>query len=135
MTVILQDPTSLGVPSSRHPLSDAVADANLIAQPMLADAVVTASQPDAPSTSTITFELESHGGYERTVKGTIAYLDDEAQTYMVRKLDGQLARVPLRDITSARVDLRERDGLSLSSDLEGLGTGGRRSTSGGAGTG
>jgi hypothetical protein len=44
------------------------------------------------------FELESPGGYRRTVTGTIAYLDDEAQTYMVRALDGALIRVPLRDI-------------------------------------
>ncbi|HEV8622309.1 MAG TPA: hypothetical protein VGR33_05405 [Actinomycetota bacterium] len=30
--------------------------------------------------------------------GTIAYLDDEAKTYMVRAPDGALIRVPLRDI-------------------------------------
>jgi hypothetical protein len=44
------------------------------------------------------FELESPGGYRRTVAGTIAYLDAEAQTYMVRAPDGALIRVPLRDI-------------------------------------
>jgi hypothetical protein len=32
------------------------------------------------------------------VTGTIAYLDDEAQTYMVLTSDGALIRVPLRDI-------------------------------------
>jgi hypothetical protein len=32
------------------------------------------------------------------VTGTIAYLDDEAKTYMVRALDGELIRVPLRDV-------------------------------------
>ena len=49
------------------------------------------------------FELESRGGYQRTVIGTVAYLDDDAQTYMVLRGngDGQLVRVPLRDITSA----------------------------------
>lgn len=30
--------------------------------------------------------------------GTIAYLDEEAQTYMVRASDGELIRVPVRDI-------------------------------------
>ncbi len=49
------------------------------------------------------FELESRGGYVRTVTGTVAYLDEEAETYMVLRGngDGELLRVPLRDITSA----------------------------------
>lgn len=46
----------------------------------------------------VSFEVESRGGYRRTVTGTIAYLDDEAQTYMVLAPDGALIRVPLRDI-------------------------------------
>jgi hypothetical protein len=46
----------------------------------------------------VSFELESPGGYRRTVTGTIAYLDDEAQTYMVLATDGALIRAPLRDI-------------------------------------
>lgn len=45
-----------------------------------------------------TFELESHGGHLRTVSGTIAYLDNEAKTYMVSAADGELLRVPVRDI-------------------------------------
>jgi hypothetical protein len=49
----------------------------------------------------VTFELESPGGYLRRVTGTIAYLDNEAQTYMVRAPDGTLIRVPLRDIKKA----------------------------------
>jgi hypothetical protein len=32
------------------------------------------------------------------VTGTIAYLDEEADAYMVTKADGHLIRVPLRDI-------------------------------------
>ena len=32
--------------------------------------------------------------------GTVAYLDAEADTYMVVADDGELLRVPLRDITS-----------------------------------
>ena len=47
------------------------------------------------------FEVESRGGYARTVVGQVAYLDDEAQTYMVLTRDGVLVRVPLRDITSS----------------------------------
>lgn len=46
----------------------------------------------------ISFELESPGGYRRTVTGRIAYLDDEAQTYMLRAPDGRLIRAPVRDI-------------------------------------
>ena len=47
------------------------------------------------------FEVESRGGYVRTVVGRVAYLDDEAQTYMVLTRAGTLVRVPLRDITSS----------------------------------
>jgi hypothetical protein len=47
------------------------------------------------------FEVESPGGYARTVVGHLAYFDDEAQTYMVLTRDGVLVRVPLRDITSS----------------------------------
>jgi hypothetical protein len=48
------------------------------------------------------FEVESRGGYARTVVGRLAYFDDEAQTYMVLTRSGVLVRVPLRDITSSR---------------------------------
>ena len=48
------------------------------------------------------FDLESHGGYAHTVTGTIAYLDEEAQTFMVLTREDELARVPLRDIVSTR---------------------------------
>lgn len=46
----------------------------------------------------VSFELESPGGYRRTVNGTIAYLDEEAHTYMIRAPDRALIRVPMRDI-------------------------------------
>jgi hypothetical protein len=49
------------------------------------------------------FEVESRGGYARTVVGRVAYLDDEAQTYMVLTRAGMLVRVPLRDITGSSV--------------------------------
>jgi hypothetical protein len=69
------------------------------------------------------FELASRGGYVRTVTGTIAYLDEEAQTYMVL-VDGELVRVPLRDITSTRdTSMSDGDGSGSERDTEGLGTG------------
>ena len=50
----------------------------------------------------ISFDLESHGGYARTVSGTVAFLDREAETYMVLAPNGALLRVPLRDIKATR---------------------------------
>ena len=49
-----------------------------------------------------TFELESRGGYARTVTGLVAYLDDAAETYIVLGRDGGLRRVPVREIMSSR---------------------------------
>jgi hypothetical protein len=81
MSIILQDPVHLETPS-RSPVRPAA--------------------PLDPGTASgereVSFELQSPGGYRRTVTGTIAYLDDEAKTYMVRALDGELIRVPLRDV-------------------------------------
>jgi hypothetical protein len=67
------------------------------------------------------FELASRGGYARTVTGTVAYLDEQAETYMVLA-DGELLRVPLRDITSRHEEtpIYETD-RSLNGDTEGLG--------------
>jgi hypothetical protein len=43
---------------------------------------------------------------------------------MVRGTDGDLIRVPLRDVTAARVDApSERDELRSERDVDGLGTG------------
>lgn len=69
------------------------------------------------------FELASRGGYVRTVTGTIAYLDEDAETFMVL-VDDELVRVPLRDITSLHEESANggADG-SLERDAEGLGTG------------
>jgi hypothetical protein len=81
MSIILQDPIHLETPT-RSPVRPAA--------------------PLDPRTASgereVSFELESPGGYRRTVAGTIAYLDDEAQTYMVLAPDEALIRVPLRDI-------------------------------------
>ena len=54
------------------------------------------------------FDVESRGGYARTVVGRVAYFDDEAQTYMVLTRAGMLVRVPLRDITSSHVVAAEK---------------------------
>ncbi len=56
----------------------------------------------------ISFDLESRGGYARTVVGRVAYLDDQAQTYMVLTRAGKLVRVPLRDITISQVVSAEK---------------------------
>ena len=81
MSIVLQDPVHLETPT-RSPVRPAA--------------------PLDPRTVSgerkVSFELESPGGYRRTVTGTIAYLDEEAHTYMVLAVDGELIRVPLRDI-------------------------------------
>jgi hypothetical protein len=81
MSTILQDPVDLESPS-RSPVRPAA--------PLY--------PISAAGKREVSFELESPGGYRRTVTGRIAYLDDEAQTYMVRGPDGELIRMPLRDI-------------------------------------
>ena len=60
-------------------------------------------QPTAPldpaiDTPTRTFQLESRGGYSRSVTGKVAYLDAAAMTYMVMTDDRTLTRVPIREI-------------------------------------
>lgn len=81
MSIVPQDPIHLEAPS-RSP--------------------VRPTAPLDPGTTSgereVSFELESRGGYRRIVTGTIAYLDEEAHTYMVLAADGELIRVPLRDI-------------------------------------
>jgi hypothetical protein len=48
------------------------------------------------------FDLESPGGYLRTVTGTVAFFDREAETYMVQEHGGALRRVPVREIKATR---------------------------------
>ncbi len=100
MTITLQDPTGPRDPSSRHAFREVVPEPTLTAPPTLAEQLLAefGSGEVARETS---FELESHGGYARTVAGTVAYIDQQAQTFMVRVRDGCLIRVPLRDVTSA----------------------------------
>jgi hypothetical protein len=64
--------------------------------------IVPAEPADAPiprKERQLSVELQSPGGHLRMVAGTIAYLDEEAQTYMVDGPDGSLIRVPIRAIT------------------------------------
>jgi hypothetical protein len=86
-----------------------------------ADDVRTALRANGGKTS---FELASRGGYARTVTGIVAYLDEDAQTYMVLDDDDALLRVPLRDITSSRESpMNDGDRAGSPRDAEGLGTG------------
>jgi hypothetical protein len=127
MTITLRDPTDHRFSPSTGPSSDVAAETKLIAPRTLADELLTGSRRDGAASGT-TFELESHGGYAHTVTGTIAYLDEEARTFMVRELDGRLTPVPLRDVTSARTISGERE-PGPGPDAQGLGTGIPRSTS------
>jgi hypothetical protein len=102
MTITLQDPTSQRDPSSRHAFPEIAGEPNLRASETLADELL-ASFRVGEGTSETSFEVASHGGYARTVIGTVVHLDEEAQTFIVRDLDGELIRVPLRDVTSADV--------------------------------
>ena len=78
--------------------------------------------PPGPEGTTF-FGLASRGGYVRNVTGTVAYLDEQAETYMVLA-DGELLRVPLRDIT-ARHEMAAIGEIDRSPDrdAEGLGIG------------
>ena len=83
---ILQDPVRPFDPSMPAP------------SPLPAEDVQTAMRPRGSRGKT-SFELASRGGYLRKVTGTIAYFDEDADTYMVLAGD-ELVRVPLRDITA-----------------------------------
>jgi hypothetical protein len=89
--------------------------------PRPAEDVRTTMRPRHPRKTS--FELASPGGYLRKVTGSIAYLDEEADTYMVLA-HGELVRVPLRDITARHEEMPigEID-RSSHADADGLGTG------------
>ncbi len=121
--VTLQDPTRQRDPSSRHAFPDVVGEPKLRASRTLAEELLARFRGGGAASET-SFELESHGGYARTVVGTVAYLDEQAQTFMVRVADGRLIRVPLRDVTSATIGISsERYGSRFDRDFDGLGTG------------
>ncbi len=99
MTVALQEPVLVRDPAARHAL------------------------PDLETLGQATFELESHGGYARTVTGKVAYFDEQAETYLVLEPAGTMARVPVRDIVSSRVASTGEPDRRPRRDDEGLGTG------------
>jgi hypothetical protein len=99
MTTTLQDPALKRDPTSRHAFPEVPGEPELRARPTLAEELL-ASYRRGELESETAFELGSHGGYARSVTGTISYLDEEANTFMLRGMDGELIRVPLRDVTS-----------------------------------
>ncbi len=101
MCVTLQDPTRERDPSSRHAFPDLVVEPELRASPTLAEDLI-ARYGAGEAATEISFEVESHGGHLRTVTGTIEYLDEEAETFMMREDDRRL-RVPIRDVRSASI--------------------------------
>ncbi len=46
----------------------------------------------------VSFQFELPNGFVGEVVGMLEYYDTDAQTFMVRKKDGGLARVPLRGV-------------------------------------
>ena len=128
MTITLQDPTRQRDPSSGHAFPDIVGEPKLRAPRTLAEELLARFRGSGAASET-SFELESRGGYARTVIGTFAYLDEEAQTFMVRVADGRLVRVPLRDVTSADVGISSEPDGSTGRDIDGLGAGPGRTIS------
>lgn len=121
MTITLEEAARSRVPSSRYELGVADGIATLRAPRTLAEELL-ASLLGTGAGAEASFELASHGGFVRSVTGTVAYVDDQAQTVMVRVADGELARVPLRDVTLARVgSTHERDAMRRWRDEEGFG--------------
>jgi hypothetical protein len=99
MTITLQDPALERDPTSRHAFPEVPGEGELRAPQTLAEELLASFRRGALDSET-TFELGSHGGYARSVTGMITYLDEEANTFMLRDRDEELIRVPLRDVTS-----------------------------------
>ncbi|HEX5937974.1 MAG TPA: hypothetical protein VFZ75_09850 [Actinomycetota bacterium] len=118
----LPEGDSVGEPRTLPPLRDELPRRPAMRVPSAApaDDVRTALRAHGGKT---TFELASRGGYARTVTGIVAYVDEEAQTYMVLGDDDELLRVPLREITSSRESpMNDGDRPGSRRDAEGLGT-------------
>jgi len=124
MTITLRDPTDHRFAPTTAPSS--TGGAELIAPRTLAEELLAGFRTGGMEAG-ISFELESHGGYAHTVSGTIAYLDEEARTFMVREAGGRLTPVPLRDVTGWLAATSDASLQEPARDGEGLGTGVRRS--------
>ena len=51
----------------------------------------------------VSFQFELPNGFVGEVVGVLEYFDEEAATYMVRRKDGGLARVPRRGVRFGKV--------------------------------
>jgi len=123
MTITLQDPTSPRDPSARHAFPRVIGELPLTPPRTLAEELLAEFRGGEPASET-SFELASHGGYARTVVGTVAYVDEQAEAFTVRVRDGGLIRAPLRDVTSAdRTTASEAEGSNVGRHVEALGTG------------
>jgi hypothetical protein len=120
---ILKDPVRPFNPSLPLKLETATTETSRPEPPPHpAEDVRAAVRPRGPIGKT-SFELASRGGYVRRVTGAIAYQDEQAETYMVLA-DGELLRVPLRDVTSRHEETpSDETDRSSAHDEQGLGTG------------
>jgi hypothetical protein len=51
----------------------------------------------------VSFQFELPNGFVGEVVGVLEYYDEGAETYMVRRKDGELARVPVRGVRFGKV--------------------------------
>jgi hypothetical protein len=51
----------------------------------------------------VSFQFELPNGFVGEAVGTLEYYDHQAETYMVRRKDGELARVPARGVRFGKV--------------------------------
>ena len=51
----------------------------------------------------VSFQFELPNGFVGEAVGVLEYYDEDAETYMIRRKDGELARVPLRGIRFGKV--------------------------------
>lgn len=51
----------------------------------------------------VSFQFESPNGYVGEAVGVLEYYDHEAATYVVRRKDGSVTRVPARDVRFGKV--------------------------------
>ena len=51
----------------------------------------------------VSFQFELPNGYMSEVVGTLEWYDEAAATYVVRRKDGELARVPTRGVRFGKV--------------------------------
>ena len=51
----------------------------------------------------VSFQFELPNGFVGEVVGVLEYYDADAETFMVRRRDGDLARVPLRGVRFGKV--------------------------------